>query len=180
MAPKVSHGEHLAQELSFATAYRGADYDPRVPKTSTKTVTKSLNEETNDAGREALQAFIDARFGGNRAAFVRAVNKSVTKSTVSDYLNGFKGAGGKIAAVVLQLDVTVGLAMLGAEIPELRSAPWVPEVATRLQERFPADVVGWAIIQALQFGCGRTPEALYNAALPLIAAHLAMGAACRE
>lgn len=38
-----------------------------MPKTSTKTVTKSLNEDTDDAGRGALQALIDARFGGNRA-----------------------------------------------------------------------------------------------------------------
>lgn len=137
------------------------------------TKTQALPPETNAAGRAALRALVDARWEGNAAAAARELG--VTKQTVNDYLNGNVGGGGRLASLVMKIEPLVGLAMLGSDVPALRSAPWVAEVASGLIGTGASnEAVGWAIIQALQFGRGRTRDDLREAAQVLLAVRLAL------
>src|SRR5512145_1973408 len=100
--------------------------DPkRAPKPSrASTKTQSLPDEVNESGRRALQALVDARYGGVRQRAAREIG--VTKQTLGDYLNGSGGAGAKIAYGLVHIDPMVALAVLGRDFAGLSSpTPWV-------------------------------------------------------
>jgi hypothetical protein len=109
---------------------------------------------TNDVGWIAFRALVDARWNGKQTAAASELN--VSNPTISDYVNGKKGAGVRLIAAVAAIEPLVALQMMGSE-PLVPAVRWAAEVAKELElAGYSRRVSGWATIQSLYLGKPQT------------------------
>lgn len=111
--------------------------------------TQSLSASANERGRIAFRALLSALWGGSQADAARALQLS--EATVSNYIAGKQGAGGRFIGAVAAFDPLTALAMSGAKLhlpPHV--AEWSREASQILSAQgTPAHIAGWAALQTL-------------------------------
>lgn len=129
--------------------------------------TQAMPPDVNDLGRSAFESLVETEWGGSQRQAAKALG--VSSATLSDYVSGKKGAGGKLLWAVAAVSPETAMQMLGAAVGEERpGSRWAPSVVAELVARgFTRRIASWATLQALQLGTPETRKQLLTQAAVL-------------